>query len=116
MPTGTYHFSRGEHALSDDADMIEYGNPFSVMGQAKDIVNGGDLTVAEQASLNEVFQQKAGYSVGNTIGSDVVNLSNSAMLTNNSLEENSTTGNTFRIYRSNYGSPPRFKRDCISWI
>ena len=60
------YLPRGEHALSDDADMIEYGNPFSVMGQAKDIVNGGDLTVGEQASLNEVFQQKAGYSLGNT--------------------------------------------------
>ena len=108
------YLPRGEHALSDDADMIEYGNPFSVMGQAKDIVNGGDLTVGEQAALNEVFEQKAGYSLGNTIGDDVVNLSNSAMLSNNSLEENSTVDNTFRIYRSNYGSPPRFLKETAS--
>ena len=70
-PFGLWHANRylprGEHALSDDADMIEYGNPFSVMGQAKDIVNGGDLTVGEQAAPNEVFEQKAGYFFGNIL-------------------------------------------------
>ena len=40
---GLWHaegMSRSEKPISEDGDVIEYGNPYSVMGSANDIVTG----------------------------------------------------------------------------
>ena len=101
------YFTKSERVLSDDADQVEYGNPYTVMGTG-DITEGGDLTLAGKVTLKN--RMSTGYTMGSTLGVvDVVDL-NETTLTSASVEElkenNTETNNTFRIYRSNFGTPP----------
>ena len=106
--------SRSESVLSDDSDIIEYGNPYSVMGD-KDIVNGGDLTALEKVAMNNFFDGGGGYTIGSDLGADVVDLTDSTAITNSIFNEfNRSSSNLFRIYRSDYKAPPRFLRNRIS--
>ncbi|MDA8805939.1 InlB B-repeat-containing protein [Opitutales bacterium] len=102
------YFTRSERPLSDDADQIEYGNSFSVMGTQDNIATSGDLTIAAKVGLTNTMSN-GGYTVGTSIGDDVAEI-DAASLGGNELddlkESNVETNNTFRIYRSNFGRPP----------
>ena len=45
------YLTRSEKSISDDGDQIEYGNPYSIMGDAPDLVTGGDFTIPSKVSL-----------------------------------------------------------------
>lgn len=105
------YLSRSELVLNDDADIIEYGNPYSVMGGGKDIVNGGDLTASEKVAMNNFFAGGGGYAIGSDLGVDVIDLTNqTAIIDSPHNEFNQRSSNSFRIYRSDYSAPPRFLR------
>ena len=54
------YMSRSEKPISEDGDVIEYGNPYSVMGSANDIVTGGDFTVPSKVALYEMHKANNG--------------------------------------------------------
>jgi len=102
------YYPKSEKVLSDDADVIEYGNPYSAMGTSPSIVEQGDFTIVEKVFLNLFFNGGGGYLLENSLGADVADLSNAAALVTSPLTEQSTSvPNTFRIYRSDTDSPPR---------
>ena len=67
------YFTRSERPLSDDADQIEYGNSFSVMGTQDNIATSGDLTIAAKVGLTNTMSN-GGYTVGTSIGDDVAEI------------------------------------------
>ncbi|MDA7790543.1 hypothetical protein N8988_00625 [Opitutales bacterium] len=117
--------SKGEHALSDEAAKIPYGNPYPIMGGGE-ISMGGHFSLPAQTTLNEIFQGKAGFSSGNAQGVDVLEINSSAGLNVSLKELNAPNPNTFRIYRNNFHTPPGslrednfsiyFPDDNLSWF
>ena len=123
--------SYSEKSISDEGLKIDYGNPYSVMGSYEYDPSRnnllGDFTIIQKAFLSEVFG--AGLNKGVSLGSDLVNLSfyfdlggtganNLDLEETQWIETNNLSGslvsrpdNTFRIYRSDYDSPPRFLRE-----
>ncbi|MEK9772951.1 MAG: hypothetical protein VW576_05245, partial [Opitutae bacterium] len=121
---GLFHAERystkSELILSDEADQIEYGNPYSVMGEGaiRDSSGNpaGDLTIIAKVALNN--RMSAGYSVGTAESVDVLDIDELSILeeaTRGFMESKAETNNTIRIYRSNYGVPPlRLKEGTFS--
>ena len=98
------YVSYSEKAASDEGLKIDYGNPYSVMGDA----DYGDFTILQKYYLNR--RLGAGYRVSTKLGADIANTTGST--TAQALEEGEgRPDNTFRIYRSDYHSPPRFLRE-----
>ena len=90
--------SVGEKAISDEGGVIDYGNPYSVMGTGG---IGADLTVA--AKIVAQF----GYEEGNASGADATFLASGADIAASIWREpNATRQNVFRVYRHDYGSAP----------
>ena len=102
--------SKGEHALSDEAEKIEYGNPYSIMGNGE-ISVGGHFSLPGQTTLYEKFKGKGGFSSGLTQGVDVLEINHSADLNNGLKELDQSIPNLFRIYRSNFHIPPNSLRE-----
>ena len=102
--------SKGEKPLSDEAEKIEYGNPYSIMGNGE-ISIGAHFSLPGQALLYDRFNGKAGFSSGKVKGVDVLEINNSSDLNNPFSELGQSTPNTFRIYRSNFHSPPNSLRE-----
>jgi hypothetical protein len=99
--------TKSEIVLSDDADQTEYGNKYSVMGTADDLVTSGDITVPGKVMMNLLFEGTTGYVKGKSIGVDVAELDQSNLFgVNEFREQDADRNNTFRIYRSNQGTPP----------
>ena len=65
------YFSRSELVLSDDADQIEYGDPYTIMGTGEDI-NESDLTIVSKVTLANTMN--VGYSVGDSSSVDVLSV------------------------------------------
>ncbi len=104
--------SQGEDALSDEANKVEYGNPYSIMGSGE-ISTGGHFSLPGQTTLHEIFKGRAGFSSGLNQGVDVLEINNSAQLSTTDLKEsNALIPNTFRIYRNNYHVPPSSLREA----
>ena len=100
------YFSRSELVLSDDADQIEYGDPYTIMGTGEDI-NESDLTIVSKVTLANTMN--VGYSVGDSSSVDVLAVDATTIGSANVaafMEPNADANNTFRIYRSNFGVPP----------
>ena len=100
------YFSRSELVLSDDADQIEYGDPYTIMGTGEDI-NESDLTIVSKVTLANTMN--VGYSVGDSSSVDVLSVDATTIGSANVaafMEPNADANNTFRIYRSNFGLPP----------
>ena len=100
------YITKSELVLSDESDQVEYGNPYSVMGDASIDNNSGDLTIISKVALNS---QSIGYTVGSSENVDVLSIDVGSIDSPEILgfkELNVETNNTFRIYRSNYGIPP----------
>ena len=100
------YFSRSELVLSDDADQIEYGDPYTIMGTGEDI-NESDLTIVSKVTLANTMN--VGYSVGDSSSVDVLSVDATTIGSANVaafMEPNADANNTFRIYRSNFGIPP----------
>ena len=101
------YYTKSEAVLSDDADQVEYGNKFSVMGTAEDLVTSGDITVPGKVMMNRHFGGTTGYVTGQSRGVDVADFNQSNLFGANEFrEEGAERNNTFRIYRSNLGTPP----------
>ena len=106
------YFSRSELVLSDDADQIEYGDPYTVMGTGENIASESDLTIVSKVTLNNIMS--VGYSVGDSSSVDVLAVDATSIGSANVeafMETNADANNTFRIYRSNYGLPPLRLKD-----
>ena len=116
------YLSRSEKAISEDGEQIEYGNPYSIMGDAPSLVTGGDFTVPGKVSLYQrhpylapwftPLSQRAddpiGYKLDVNAGADVADLNISILTKQNGghFAESNELNHTYRIYRSNYKSPP----------
>ena len=103
--------SLSEKPNSDEVVKYEYGNPFSVMGNDKNIAEGGDFTIIGKVSSKLSAGDNFGYTIGNENGVDVAWLQseNDVRQSPFRLDENASPGipkNTFRIYRHDYGHVP----------
>jgi len=99
--------SKSELVLSDESEQIEYGNPYSVMGDASIDNNSGDLTIISKVGLELI--SSVGYTAGSTDDVDVLQVDKNSINSDaiqGFTELNAEANNTFRIYRSNYGIPP----------
>ncbi|MBT7649434.1 MAG: hypothetical protein HN553_00470, partial [Opitutae bacterium] len=104
------HEGEGIRPNSDDRTVIDYGNPYSVMGTGG---ASGDFTISSKVFLNEVGS--FGYAGGNIKNPsefnskkvDVADLSSAEEVSASLLKENgAVNSNTFRIYRHDYGFAP----------
>ncbi|MDC0157457.1 LamG domain-containing protein, partial [Verrucomicrobia bacterium] len=98
------YLSAGLRPNSDEGEAIDYGNPYSLMGSGG---ISGDLTVPSKVFLKDIghFGLKGGTGANNA--TDVAHLIEPNAIATSLLKEvNSTSPNTFRIYRHNYGSAP----------
>ena len=89
---------------SDEGTGIDYGNPFSLMGEGGIT---GDLTISSKVFLKDVghFGLNGGTGANNAI--DVAHLVGAGSVESSGLNEgNAENNNTFRIYRHDYGSAP----------
>ena len=98
--------TKSERPNSDESELIDYGNPYSVMGTAS-INNGGDLTVAEKVITKSIGN--FGLTYGTSQGVDVAHILTLSEWTNSPFRKSAADGlpeNSFRIYRHDYEDGP----------
>ena len=105
---GLWHANRNEgegiRPNSDEGTLIDYGNPYSVMGTGG---AEGDFTISSKVYLKNVgsFGLKGGSQANKAV--DVADLNNNTTIASSGLfEQGAINPNTFRIYRHDYGSAP----------
>ena len=100
------NLSLSERPNSDEVLKYEYNHPHSVMGSGMNISYSGDFTIIGKvgSKLNGNF----GLTIGNSIGNDVVWLSNEndLLTTPLSAQEGGLPDNTFRVFRHDWGYAP----------
>ncbi len=100
------YVSRSEKPNSDEGVTLAYQSPYSIMGNRAPL-SSGDLTVPSKAMVKSL--NGFGLSVGTSVGSDVGKVFTNTDLQDNNISESnatSSTPNTFRIYRHDYGHGP----------
>ena len=101
--------TRSEKPNSDEGTLVDYGNPYSVMGSYKNIQSGGDFTIPAKVATNN--NSGFGLTIGEALGFDVLEVPNALSLNNSPHDESINNSdvinpNTFHIYRHDYGSAP----------
>ncbi len=99
--------TRSERPNSDEAELIDYGNPYSVMGEAQISNNAGDLTITEKVVTK--FVGNFGLTYGNAQGFDVAHVLTESEWEDSPFRKGAEDGlpeNSFRIYRHDYEDGP----------
>ena len=99
--------TKSERPNSDESKPLDYGNPYSVMGNSGSITVGGDLTIAEKVETRQ--RGNFGLTHGKEIGVDVAEVLtqqdwNLSVFRRGASED--VIENSFRIYRHDYESGP----------
>ncbi|MFL2912831.1 MAG: lectin-like protein, partial [Opitutales bacterium] len=104
--------TKSEKPNSDESEKIDYGNPYSIMGQGS-IHMGGDLTVTEKVitklANNFGLTYSKDISATSYINSDVIGLFSASDVessTRKETEGSNLADNTFRIYRHDFDAAP----------